>query len=77
MEYVEYVEYDVCVVCVCVWSILCFNFVTTQKYTAMETEFKALQEKTDALTVKYQETMTRMKQVRVWCVCGWCVWCAV
>lgn len=55
-----------CVVCG-VWIILCFNFVTTQKYTAMEKEFKDLQEKT--------EGFERMTQVRVVCVCGVCVVC--
>jgi hypothetical protein len=63
----RYVENDVCV---CgVWSVLCFNFVTAQKYIGLEREFKELHE-------DKQTALDRMTLVCVVCVvCAVCVWC--
>ena len=56
----------------CVWSVLCFNFVTAQKYIGLGGEFKKLQEakKSD------EERMQEVCGVCVVCVvCGVCVVC--
>jgi hypothetical protein len=63
----RYVENDVCV---CgVWSVLCFNFVTAQKYNGLEGHFNELQE-------EKKNVEERMQKVCAVCaVCAVCVWC--
>ncbi len=65
MRSMRYVENDVCV---CgVWSVLCFNFVTAQKYIGLEGQVNELRAE--------KERMTLVCAVCVWCVCGVCVVC--
>jgi hypothetical protein len=62
----RYVENDVCV---CgVWSVLCFNFVTTQKYIGLEGQVKELHAEKDRRTL-----VCAVCAVCVRCVRGVCV----
>ncbi len=68
----RYVENDVCV---CgVWSVLCFNFVTAQKYIELEGHFKELQEEKKNVDERMQKVcaVCAVCAVCVRCVCGAC-----
>ncbi len=76
--------------CVCgVWSVLCFNFVTAQKYIGLEGQVKELNEEKDRMTLVCAvcvrcvcgvcavcvRCVCGVCAVCVWCVCGVCVVC--